>query len=57
MLHAVTASFGAFFALRFLLGMFTFANDIILMLTDTFRRHVRVLCCADSNPNRFHVLP
>lgn len=57
MLQAVTTSFGAFFALRFLLGTFPPMSEWgISWCEPWFSRHVWELCCSDFDSHYIYVL-
>lgn len=57
MLHATTSSFGAFFALRFLLGKLLGHITLSYALWPCISsRDVRVVCCTYSRPDHLDVL-
>jgi hypothetical protein len=54
MLHSVAGSFRAIFALRFLLGEYSYLNFWDGLLTAY--RDVRIVCCSDPDPDHIYVL-
>ena len=56
MCHAAASSFGAFFALRFLLGELLQVYNAMTPQVEGHVRHVRVLRCAHPHPYHHYVL-